>query len=377
MKFHKIVLSSICFLIFINHCYSQEINEKTVQLKVNIQELKDFNDNVKLIFNRTDTIDLINKSKTCYEGELKRNFDFEQPKSARLMVNADGVGQDDKIIQSPYFLIDSSNIVVNWDLGQVISVEGGPENHMLQLFHKVEQEAASEIKNYSIGLDRDIIDSINQVKNIKLLKIIEESVDSHTAYTKLLTLFRPSSFDLRAEIEKTVSSFSKSSFSDEELRLLKNRYEEYVQRVEIQNDPSNFPVFSTLPFQETISFESLKSKHDYLLIDVWATWCGPCLAQHPTIDSLYSANKDTKDFTIVGLAISSSKDHWLNYLKKEVVKYPNYYLDSDNSEIFKKALNIMEIPRYVLLRTKDLKLVEQQIEFNNIERVLRKYKLIE
>src|SRR5690606_17489387 len=221
---------------------------------------------------------LINKSKTSFEGELKGRFDFERPQSARLMVNVNGVGQDDKIIQSPYFLIDSSNIVVNWDLGQVISVEGGPENHILQLFHIVEQEAASEIKNYSIGLDRDIIDSINQVKNIKLLRLIEEHNDSHSAYTKLLTLLRPSSFDLRAEIEKTVSSFSKSSFSDEELRLLKNRYEEYVQRVEFQNDPSNFPVFSTLPFQETISFESLISKHDYLLIDVWATWCGPCLA---------------------------------------------------------------------------------------------------
>ena len=377
MKFHKLVLSSICFLIFINHCYSQEIKEKTVQLKVNIQELKDFKENVKLIFNRTDTIDLINKSKTSFEGELKGRFDFERPQSARLMVNADGEGLDDKIIQSPYFLIDSNHIVVNWDLGQVISVEGGPENHLLQLFHKVDQEAASEIKNYSIGLDRDIIDSINQVKNIKFLTLIEKNKDSHTAYTKLLTLLRPSSFDLREQIANTVSSFNQSSFSDEELRLLKNRYEEYVQRVEFQNDPNNFPVFSTLPFQETISFESLKSKHDYLLIDVWATWCGPCLAQHPSIDSLYSANKDTKDFTIVGLAISSSKDHWLNYLKKGVVKYPNYYLDSDNSEIFKKALNIIEIPRYALLRTKDFKLVEQQIEFNNIESVLRKYKLIE
>lgn len=377
MKFHKLVLSSICFLIFINHCYSQEIKEKTVQLKVNIQELKDFKENVKLIFNRTDTIDLINKSNTSFEGELKGRFDFERPQSARLMVNADGEGLDDKIIQSPYFLIDSNHIVVNWDLGQVISVEGGPENHLLQLFHKVDQEAASEIKNYSIGLDRDIIDSINQVKNIKFLTLIEKNKDSHTTYTKLLTLLRPSSFDLREQIANTVSSFSNSSFSDEELRLLKNRYEEYVQRVEFQNDPNNFPVFSTLPFQETISFESLKSKHDYLLIDVWATWCGPCLAQHPSIDSLYSANKDTKDFTIVGLAISSSKDHWLNYLKKGVVKYPNYFLDSDNSEIFKKALNIIEIPRYALLRTKDFKLVEQQIEFNEIESVLRKYKLIE
>src|SRR5690606_20117119 len=256
MKFHKLVLSSICFLIFINHCYSQEIKEKTVQLKVNIQELKDFKENVKLIFNRTDTIDLINKSKTSFEGELKERFDFEQPQAARLMVNSSGVGQDHKIIQSPYFLIDSRNIIVNWDLGQVLSVIGGPENHLLQLFHKVEQEAASEIKNYSIGLDRDIIDSINHVKNIKLLKLIEKHNDSHTAYTKLLTLLRPSSFDLREQIEKTVSSFNNSSFSDDELSLLKNRYEEYVQRVEFQNDPNNFPVFSTLPFQETISFES-------------------------------------------------------------------------------------------------------------------------
>src|SRR5690606_15498875 len=197
MKFHKLVLSSICFLIFINHCYSQEIKEKTVQLKVNIQELMDFKENVKLIFNRTDTIDLISKSKTSFEGELKGRFDFERPQSARLMVNADGVGQDVKIIQSPYFLIDSSNIVVNWDLGQVISVEGGPENHMLQLFHKEEQEAASEIKNYSIGLVRDIIDFINQLNNMMLLNLIEKCFDSYTAFTKLLSFMWPSSFELR------------------------------------------------------------------------------------------------------------------------------------------------------------------------------------
>src|SRR5690606_23565895 len=113
MKFHKLVLSSICFLIFINHCYSQEIKEKTVQLKVNIQELKDFNDNVKLIFNRTDTIDLINKSKTSFERELKRKLDFYRPQLTMLMCNINGVGKDDIIIQSSYFLNDSSNIVVN------------------------------------------------------------------------------------------------------------------------------------------------------------------------------------------------------------------------------------------------------------------------
>ncbi len=142
------------------------------------------------------------------------------------------------------------------------------------------------------------------------------------------------------------------------------------------SDKSFLPQFSSKSYNSDVTFDALSKQYDFILIDIWATWCVPCLAQHPTIDSLYRVHRDSNSFTIVGLAISSNEKQWNSYLSNGSITYPNFHLDEDATEKLTSSIDIFEVPRYVLLRTSDHRLVESYIDFRQLNKALIKYNLI-
>lgn len=61
-------------------------------------------------------------------------------------------------------------------------------------------------------------------------------------------------------------------------------------------------------------------KEDIIVLDVWATWCGPCKAQYPIFDSLrHSFYKDTTlSIKFLSISIDKSNFKWKRYVKTEV-----------------------------------------------------------
>jgi peroxiredoxin len=61
------------------------------------------------------------------------------------------------------------------------------------------------------------------------------------------------------------------------------------------------------PYGKQISISSFKGK--YLLIDFWASWCGPCRMENPNVVKAYNEFKG-KNFTILGVSLDKDKDSW-------------------------------------------------------------------
>jgi len=84
-----------------------------------------------------------------------------------------------------------------------------------------------------------------------------------------------------------------------------------------------------------VSISSFKGK--YVLVDFWASWCGPCRAENPNLVRAYNQYKD-KNFTVLGVSLDKEKSNWLEAIKNDNLTWTHIsdlaYWDSKSVGIF-------------------------------------------
>ena len=62
------------------------------------------------------------------------------------------------------------------------------------------------------------------------------------------------------------------------------------------------------PNGKNISLSSFRGK--YVLVDFWASWCGPCRQENPNVVAAFNRFKD-KNFTVLGVSLDKDKASWV------------------------------------------------------------------
>lgn len=75
------------------------------------------------------------------------------------------------------------------------------------------------------------------------------------------------------------------------------------------------------PEGKEISLSSLKGK--IVLIDFWASWCGPCRAENPNVVKLYNKYKD-RGFEIFSYSLDDKKDKWIAAIEKDGLSWTSH-----------------------------------------------------
>ena len=83
---------------------------------------------------------------------------------------------------------------------------------------------------------------------------------------------------------------------------------------------------------------------------MWATWCGPCLAEIPSLKKVEKTYHD-KNIEFVSLSIDKKKDHdkWKKMVTEKELGGIQLIADNDSSSKFVQDYQIMGIPRFILI----------------------------
>lgn len=155
-------------------------------------------------------------------------------------------------------------------------------------------------------------------------------------------------------IDKYLTQFPQGQFASsyreiQEQTQVMTHLQENAQNVQEGRPAPDFEV-KTLDGQ-TIKLSSLKGK--VVLLDFWATWCGPCRQEVPAMKKIYEANKD-KDFVMLGISADRQREELEQFIKERQMPWKQVFEPETDKGTARFAYGVMKFPTTVLIDRKGI-----------------------
>ncbi len=148
-------------------------------------------------------------------------------------------------------------------------------------------------------------------------------------------------------LEKKKSGFDKFYTSEKFVKLyLKKLKSNKSKKLLIGKGAKEFSFEDQ--YGSTISLSDFIGK--IVLIDIWATWCGPCKYELPYFEKIQKRYKNDKiSFISISIDDSRDKNKWIDFLEKESPMGIQLFENKNGKSEFISDLNINSIPKYLLI----------------------------
>jgi thiol-disulfide isomerase/thioredoxin len=177
------------------------------------------------------------------------------------------------------------------------------------------------------------------LKNVSNSRIINEELNQSIVYHLSIRGWNPELDKIIVStIEKTSNPEAKQSLID-----LREKYSKISKNTVA-------PDFS-IPDASGKMVKLSDFRGKIVAIDVWATWCVPCMHSLPYFLNLRDKYKDNQNIVFMSISTDNdqSKSKWLKFLKSKNMNGVDLHAGDKSASSFEKAYNITGIPRYILI----------------------------
>lgn len=148
--------------------------------------------------------------------------------------------------------------------------------------------------------------------------------------------------DENTDFENALAEFTDLTSYVSDVEVKENLKTSFAKRVySIPGSPMPSVKFLDIDGNE-VALESFKG--NYVYIDLWASWCGPCIKEIPNFKKLEEDYKD-KNIVFLSLSVDANSDDWRNKVKE--LQLGGNQLELGESE-FDKIMNVTGIPHFIL-----------------------------
>jgi peroxiredoxin len=116
-----------------------------------------------------------------------------------------------------------------------------------------------------------------------------------------------------------------------------------------------------------VNLSSFKGK--VLLIDFWASWCGPCRQANPRVVKLYNKYR-AQGFEVLGISVDKEKKLWLKAVKKDKLTYTQVNDNNYGQSIVSDKYAVYEIPTSFLINKEGI-VVAVNLEGKELEEKIK------
>lgn len=171
---------------------------------------------------------------------------------------------------------------------------------------------------------------------------------------------------IKAVADKRKITTDSSSVYMKELLTKIAKYESFLAVSEAKSLLGKPAPEITLQSPDGKQYKLSDLKGSYVLIDFWASWCGPCRAENPNVVETYNLYKN-KNFTIYSVSLDDNKDAWVKAIEKDKLTWPYHVSELTKwNSATAKTYNVSGIPMNFLV-DKEGTIIAQNLRGENLK----------